>query len=110
MPVITLQISDTARHGTARHGTARQDTARTRNALSSCTFAVNLFLEELLFPRTKVVPINGFLFLNIIILQVRVPCLQTYVLHFVTLPCFVHRNSSPELRRGHKHSLQCGRS
>ena len=94
------------RHGTAQHNTARHGRARPLSAYCSCASAANFFLEKLLFSHTKVVPIYGFLFLNTIILQLRVTRLQ--FCNFAMR--FVQRKSFSELRRGHKHSLQFGPS
>jgi len=96
----------TAQHSTARYGTARYGTARPLSAYCSCASAANFFLEKLLFSRTKGVPIYGFLFLNTIILQLRVTRLQTHVLHSVTLP-YVLSNERVSLRYGGVKNILC---
>jgi hypothetical protein len=64
----------------------RHGTAQSRSTLCSCAFAANFFLKNSSFHVQKWFQYTGFLFLNTIILQVLITCLQTYVLHFETLP------------------------
>jgi hypothetical protein len=86
-----------------RHGTARHD-----HAVLCATVLLQWisFLKKSSFHVQKCFQFTDFLFLNTIILQVRVTCLQTCVLHFVTLP-YISANERVALSYGGVINILC---